>query len=150
MFRLRGIVHVAGIVSVASGLVKVLRLRLVVTHGVATRATATARRLVEPLLRLLVGEGVLRRLAVLLWFLCGLVDVFLSAVLPQRLVIAIPLGATATATTMRAILVNLVIVVLLATTKPIVGKGYLYPLCPLDKKALLALLVRKPISRDNT
>jgi len=44
----------------------------------------------------------------------------------------------------------IVIVVLLATTKPIVGKGYLYPLCPLDKKALLALLVRKPISRDNT
>ena len=44
----------------------------------------------------------------------------------------------------------IVIVVLLATTKPIVGKGYLYPLCPLDNKALLALLVRKPISRDNT
>ena len=44
----------------------------------------------------------------------------------------------------------IVIVVLLATTKPIVGKGYLYPLCPLDKKALFALLVRKPISRDNT
>ena len=44
----------------------------------------------------------------------------------------------------------IVIVVLLAATKPIVGKGYLYPLCPLDKKALLALLVRKPISRDNT
>ena len=44
----------------------------------------------------------------------------------------------------------IVIVALLATTKPIVGKGYLYPLCPLDKKALLALLVRKPISRDNT
>ena len=44
----------------------------------------------------------------------------------------------------------IVIVALLATTKPIVGKGYLYPLCPLDKKALFALLVRKPISRDNT
>ena len=44
----------------------------------------------------------------------------------------------------------IVIVVLLATTKPIVGKGYLYPLCPLDKKALFALLMRKPISRDNT
>ena len=42
------------------------------------------------------------------------------------------------------------IVALLATTKAIVGKGYLYPLCPLDKKALFALLVRKPISRDNT
>ena len=44
----------------------------------------------------------------------------------------------------------IVIVAILASTKPIVGKGYLYPLCPLDKKALLALLVRKPISRDNT
>ena len=42
------------------------------------------------------------------------------------------------------------IIALLAATKPIVGKGYLYPLCPLDKKALFALLVRKPISRDNT
>ena len=42
------------------------------------------------------------------------------------------------------------IIALLASTKPIVGKGYLYPLCPLDKKALFALLVRKPISRDNT
>ena len=44
----------------------------------------------------------------------------------------------------------IVIVALLAATKPIVGKGYLYPLCPFDKKALFALLVRKPISRDNT
>ena len=43
-----------------------------------------------------------------------------------------------------------VIVVLLAVTKPVVGKGYLYPLCPFNKKALLALLIRKPISRDNT
>ena len=43
-----------------------------------------------------------------------------------------------------------VIAVILAATKPVVGKGYLYPLCPFDKKALLTLLVRKPISRDNT
>ena len=42
------------------------------------------------------------------------------------------------------------IIALLALTKPIVGEGYLYPLCPLNKKALFALLVRKPISRDNT
>ena len=42
------------------------------------------------------------------------------------------------------------IAVLLAATKPVVGRGYLYPLCPLDKKALLALLIRKPISRENT
>ena len=42
------------------------------------------------------------------------------------------------------------IAAILASTKPIVGKGYLYPLCPFDKKALRALLVRKPISRENT
>ena len=42
------------------------------------------------------------------------------------------------------------IAAILASTKPIVGKGYLYPLCPFDKKALRALLIRKPISRENT
>ncbi len=42
------------------------------------------------------------------------------------------------------------IIALLAATKPIVGEGYLYPLCPLNKKALFALFVRRPISRDNT
>jgi len=41
----------------------------------------------------------------------------------------------------------IVIAAILASTKPIVGKGYLYPLCPFDKKALRALLIRKPISR---
>ena len=44
----------------------------------------------------------------------------------------------------------IVIVAILASTKPIVGKGYLYPLCPFDKKALRALIIRKPISRENT
>lgn len=44
----------------------------------------------------------------------------------------------------------IMIVALLAATKPIVGDGYLYPLCPLNKKALFALFVRRPISRDNT
>ena len=44
----------------------------------------------------------------------------------------------------------IVIAAILASTKPIVGKGYLYPLCPFDKKALRALLIRKPISRENT
>ena len=43
-----------------------------------------------------------------------------------------------------------IIVALLAATKPVVGKGYLYPLCPFNKKALLALMIRKPISRGNT
>ena len=42
------------------------------------------------------------------------------------------------------------IFVLLCTTKPLVGKGYLYPLIPFDGRALLRLLVREPISRDNT
>ena len=48
------------------------------------------------------------------------------------------------------ILGTLGIFVLLATTKPIVGKGYLYPLIPFNGKALRRLLVREPISRDNT
>lgn len=42
------------------------------------------------------------------------------------------------------------ILVLVATTKPLVGKGYLYPLIPFDGKKLKALLHRRPISRDNT
>ena len=42
------------------------------------------------------------------------------------------------------------ILVLLATTKPIVGRGYLYPLIPFNGKALRRLLLREPISRDNT
>ena len=42
------------------------------------------------------------------------------------------------------------IFVLLCTTKPLVGRGYLYPLVPFNGKALLRLLVREPISRDNT
>ncbi len=42
------------------------------------------------------------------------------------------------------------ILVLLATTKPLVGKGYLYPLSPFNGKALRRLFIREPISRDNT
>ena len=42
------------------------------------------------------------------------------------------------------------IAVLLATTRPIIGAGYLYPLWPFDGKALRRLLARHPISRDNT
>ena len=42
------------------------------------------------------------------------------------------------------------IFILLCTTKPLVGKGYLYPLIPFNGKALLRLLLREPISRDNT
>ena len=42
------------------------------------------------------------------------------------------------------------LVVLLVTTKPILGKGYLYPLYPFNGKALGRILVRQPIDRDNT
>ena len=42
------------------------------------------------------------------------------------------------------------IFILLCTTKPLVGKGYLYPLVPFNGKAMLRLLLREPISRDNT
>ena len=42
------------------------------------------------------------------------------------------------------------IFILLCTTKPLVGKGYLSPLIPFNGKALLRLLIREPISRDNT
>ena len=41
------------------------------------------------------------------------------------------------------------IFILLCTTKPLVGKGYLYPLVPFNGKALLRLLVREPIRGDN-
>ena len=40
--------------------------------------------------------------------------------------------------------------ILLATTKPILGRGYLYPVCPFDGKALGRLLVRQPISKKNS
>ena len=49
------------------------------------------------------------------------------------------------------VLGTLGILALLVTTKPLVGKrGYLYPLLPFNGKALRRLLVREPISRDNT
>ena len=49
------------------------------------------------------------------------------------------------------VLGSLGILVLLATTKPLVGKGgYLYPLIPFNAKALRRLVIREPINRDNT
>ena len=39
---------------------------------------------------------------------------------------------------------------LVATTKPLAGKGYLYPLIPFNGKDMKALLHRRPISRKNT
>ena len=48
------------------------------------------------------------------------------------------------------VLGSLGILVLLATTKPLVGKGYLYPLLPFNGRALWRLIAREPISRDNT
>lgn len=41
-------------------------------------------------------------------------------------------------------------IILLGTTRPILGRGYLYPICPFDGKALGRLLIRQPISRKNT
>ena len=41
-------------------------------------------------------------------------------------------------------------IILLGSTKPILGKGYLYPVCPFDAKALGRLLVRQPISKKNS
>ena len=40
--------------------------------------------------------------------------------------------------------------VLLASTKPILGRGYLYPICPFDGKALGRLLIRQPINKKTT
>ena len=42
------------------------------------------------------------------------------------------------------------ILLLVATTKPLAGRGYLYPLWPFDGKALSAILHRRPIHRSNT
>ena len=41
-------------------------------------------------------------------------------------------------------------VVLIASTKPVVGKGYLYPLIPFNGKRLMRILRRRPIDKDNT
>ena len=45
---------------------------------------------------------------------------------------------------------SLGILVLLATTKPLVGRGYLYPLIPFHGQALRRLLMREPINKENT
>ena len=42
------------------------------------------------------------------------------------------------------------ILVIMAVTKPLVGKGYLYPLIPFDGKKLKRLLHRVPIRKDNS
>lgn len=42
------------------------------------------------------------------------------------------------------------LVVLLATTRPLLHRGYLYPLIPFNGRALLRLLVRQPIDRENS
>ena len=39
---------------------------------------------------------------------------------------------------------------MLVSNKPIAGRGYLYPLIPFNAKALRELLVRHPISPENT
>ncbi len=40
--------------------------------------------------------------------------------------------------------------ILLLSTKPILGRGYLYPIIPFNAKALGRLLVRQPISKKNS
>ena len=42
------------------------------------------------------------------------------------------------------------VVALIASTRPLVGKGYLYPLIPFNGRDLRSLLHRRPISRNNT
>ena len=42
------------------------------------------------------------------------------------------------------------VLALMATTKPIAGRGYLYPLIPWNGKALRSLLLRRPAHKDNT
>ena len=41
-------------------------------------------------------------------------------------------------------------VALIVSTKPVVGKGYLYPLIPFNGKRLMRILRRRPINKDNT
>jgi len=43
-----------------------------------------------------------------------------------------------------------VILTLIATTKPLLGRGYLYPLIPFNGRALWAVLHRRPAGRGNT
>ena len=45
---------------------------------------------------------------------------------------------------------TVLIVVLLFTTHPIAGGHYMEPLCPFNWKKLRALLLRRPISPENT
>lgn len=45
---------------------------------------------------------------------------------------------------------QVIVIALIATTKTISGRSYLYPLIPFNAKALASLLLRKPISKDNT
>ena len=42
------------------------------------------------------------------------------------------------------------VVALIASTRTVVGKGYLYPLIPFNGKKLMRLLRRRPINKDNT
>jgi stage V sporulation protein AF len=43
-----------------------------------------------------------------------------------------------------------ILFVVLLTTKPIIGKSYLYPLIPFNKHDLVSFLYRRPISKRNT
>ena len=41
-------------------------------------------------------------------------------------------------------------IALIASTKTVVGKGYLYPLVPFNGKQLRRIMRRRPISKENT
>ena len=52
---------------------------------------------------------------------------------------------------LKGFIISLLIVMLvMAFTKTVSGRGYLYPLIPFNGKALSRLLIRHPISKDNT
>ena len=44
----------------------------------------------------------------------------------------------------------LIVFLVMAFTKTVSGRGYLFPLIPFNGKALSRLLIRHPISKDNT
>ena len=43
-----------------------------------------------------------------------------------------------------------IMLTLIVTAKPLVGKGYLYPLIPFDRKKLARLLYRRPVTKKNS
>ena len=81
---------------------------------------------------------------VLMWVMAFLVYVSLTTVLSNR-------HRFDTALFCVTLIAGVVgILLMMAVTKPLVGKGYLYPLIPFDGKKLKRLLHRVPIRKDNS